>query len=240
LRWIIRSAFVPAPPGQRIGSEGATGHNASRPAIEQVPERAGVGTASRTTPGAGAMPPTRPDEEPTPPGADSRGETITMYRKFLPLIALLLTLLAPLTAVSEGTSISDTVLKMPLADDVTMDDAVDSMKLRANSLNFKLVGHLPLYKELEAMGVDSKRIEIFQFCDARIARQMVDYNPDFSAYLPCRITLLEDTDGKAWLITLDLGKIIPGANLPPELQEKAEQVRSSIESIMTAGANGEL
>jgi len=163
-----------------------------------------------------------------------------MYRKFLPLIALLLTLLAPLTAVSEGTSISDTVLKMPLADDVTMDDAVDSMKLRANSLNFKLVGHLPLYKELEAMGVDSKRIEIFQFCDARIARQMVDYNPDFSAYLPCRITLLEDTDGKAWLITLDLGKIIPGANLPPELQEKAEQVRSSIESIMTAGANGEL
>jgi len=133
------------------------------------------------------------------------------------------------------------VLKMPLAEDVSMDDAVDSMKLRANSLNFKLVAHLPLYKELEAMGVESPpRIEIFQFCDARIALEMVRFNPDFSAYLPCRITLIEDESGKPWLVTLDLGKVIPGANLSPELLEKAELVRDNIESIMTAGANGEL
>jgi uncharacterized protein (DUF302 family) len=145
-----------------------------------------------------------------------------------------------LAAAAEGISISDTVLKMPLAEDVGMDDAVDSMKLRANELNFKLVAHLPLYKELEAMGVEARRIEIFQFCDARIANEMLQFNPDFSAYLPCRIALLEDGDGQAWLVTLDLGKVIPSANLPPELLEKAELVRDNIESIMTAGANGEL
>ncbi|NBC14361.1 MAG: DUF302 domain-containing protein, partial [Gammaproteobacteria bacterium] len=43
-----------------------------------------------------------------------------------------------------------------------------------------------------------------------------------------------------WLVTLDLGKIIPSANLSPELMEKAEMVRDKIESIMQAGANGEL
>ncbi len=148
--------------------------------------------------------------------------------------------LAPLAASAQTIAIADTVLKMPLADDVSMDDAVDSMKLRANSLNFKLVAHLPLYKELEAMDVESGRIEIFQFCDARIANEMLQFNADFAAYLPCRIALIEDTEGKAWLVTLDLGKIIPGANLPPELLEKAELVRDNIESIMTAGANGEL
>jgi uncharacterized protein (DUF302 family) len=148
--------------------------------------------------------------------------------------------LAPLAASAQTIAIADTVLKMPLADDVSMDDAVDSMKLRANSLNFKLVAHLPLYKELEAMDVESGRIEIFQFCDARIANEMLEFNADFAAYLPCRIALIEDTKGKAWLVTLDLGKIIPGANLPPELLEKAELVRDNIESIMTAGANGEL
>jgi uncharacterized protein (DUF302 family) len=157
-----------------------------------------------------------------------------------PILILLSALLAPLAAGAQGISISDTVLKMPLAEDVSMDDAVDSMKLRANSLNFKLVAHLPLYKELEAMGVESPRIEIFQFCDARIAIDMVRYNPDFSAYLPCRITLMEDEEGQAWLVTLDLGKVIPSANLTPELLEKAELVRDNIESIMTAGANGEL
>ncbi|WP_462321843.1 DUF302 domain-containing protein [Halochromatium sp.] len=157
----------------------------------------------------------------------------------LPFLAFFLALTTAIAS-AQTMSISDTVLKMPLADDVSMDDAVDSMKLRANSLNFKLVAHLPLYKELEAMGVDSGRIEIYQFCDARIANEMLQFNPDFAAYLPCRIALIEDTEGKAWLVTLDLGKIIPGANLPPELLEKAELVRDNIESIMTAGANGEL
>jgi uncharacterized protein (DUF302 family) len=165
-----------------------------------------------------------------------------MRSKTLLLIPFLAAFLAfaPLVASAEEMAISDTVLKMPLADDVSMDDAVDSMKLRANSLNFKLVAHLPLYKELEAMDVESGRIEIFQFCDARIANEMLQFNTDFAAYLPCRIALIEDQDGKPWLVTLDLGKIIPGANLPPELLEKAELVRDNIESIMTAGANGEL
>jgi len=163
-----------------------------------------------------------------------------MRFKSLPMLALLPMLLAPLTLFAQGFSISDTVLKMPLAEDVSMDDAVDSMKLRANSLNFKLVAHLPLYKELESMGVETKRIEIFQFCDARIANEMVKFNLDFSAYLPCRITLIEDSEGQPWLVTLDLGKVIPGANLTPELLEKAELLRDNIHSIMEAGANGDL
>ena len=137
-------------------------------------------------------------------------------------------------------AIEDTVVMVPIAEDVSMDDAVESMKLRANSLNFKLVAHQPLYKELEAMGVESKRIEIFQFCDARIAKSMIDFNKHFSAYLPCRITLLEDENGKAWLVTMNLDILIGAAELTPELMEKAMKVKSSIESIMQAGAEGDL
>ena len=40
-------------------------------------------------------------------------------------------------------SISDTVVKVPIADNVSMDGAVDSMKLRASTLNLKLVAHQP-------------------------------------------------------------------------------------------------
>lgn len=175
--------------------------------------------------------------------AAPRGDLITMRN---PAIAVLLFAFgfaftgAPVGAAAQGIAISDTVLKLPLADDVSMDDAVDSMKLRANALNFKLVAHLPLSQELEAMDVEANRIEIFQFCDARIANEMVRFNPDFSAYLPCRITLIEDQEGQAWLITLDLGKVIPSANLPDDLLAQAELVRANIESIMTAGASGDL
>jgi uncharacterized protein (DUF302 family) len=158
----------------------------------------------------------------------------------LALLLLMTLVTLPLAGTSQQMTIADTVLKMPLAEDVTADDAVDSMKLRANALNFKLVAHLPLYKELQAMGVDSRRVEIFQFCDARIAHEMISHDIDFSAYLPCRITLLEDQNGVNWLVTLDLDVVIRSAELTPELMEQAVKVRDTIREIMEAGANGEL
>ena len=136
--------------------------------------------------------------------------------------------------------IADTVLKMPLAEGVTADDAIESMKLRANALNFKLVAHLPLSQQLQSMGISSKRVEIFQFCDAAIAHDMIAYDIDFSAYLPCRITLVEDRDGHVWLVTLDLDMVIRTANLSPDLLEKAIKVRDTLREIMEAGASGDL
>jgi uncharacterized protein (DUF302 family) len=158
----------------------------------------------------------------------------------LALLVLLPLLLLPGLAPAQQISIADTVLKMPLEEGVSMDDAVDSMKLRANALNFKLVAHLPLYKELQSMGIDAERVEIFQFCDARIAHMMISYDIDFSAYLPCRITLIEDTGGRPWLVTLDLDKVMHSAKLTPDLMEKAVLVRDNIREIMEAGASGDL
>lgn len=147
---------------------------------------------------------------------------------------------AHVRTMAEGMTIGDTVFKMPIAEDVSVDDAIESMKLRANALNFKLVSHLPLYKELEAMGVESRRVEIFQFCDAGIADKMIRHDMDFSAYLPCRITLIEDENGRPWLVTLDLDKVMAMADLSPELMTLAKKVRDTINEILVAGANGEL
>jgi uncharacterized protein (DUF302 family) len=157
------------------------------------------------------------------------------------LLALLPALLmAPWGVRAETMTIADTVVKLPLQDGVSMDDAVESMKLRANALNFKLVAHQPLYKELQAMGLPSKRVEIFQFCDARIAHAMLAKSLDFAAYLPCRITLIEDQDGQAWLVSMDLDRVIAMANLPEDLLANATKVRDSIREIMEAGASGDL
>lgn len=168
-----------------------------------------------------------------------RRDQLTTHLVRYSFLVMLLLLSASVVAMPK-INIADTVIKMPLAEDVSMNDAVDSMKLRANTLNFKLVAHQPLYKELQSMGIDSKRIEIFQFCDARIAKAMISFNVNFAAYLPCRIVLLEDEKGKAWLLTMNLDMMIGSADLPPELLKKAHQVRDTINSIMEAGANGDL
>lgn len=161
------------------------------------------------------------------------------------IAALFLSLLCAVNAGADPSAqpaidIAQTVVKIPLADDVSPEDAVDSMKLRANALNFKLVAHQPLSKELESMGIETKRMEIFQFCDPRIARRMVSHDISFAAYLPCRIAMIEDEDHKVWLVMMNLDMFIGSANLPPEQKTDALRVRDSLNEIMQAGASGDL
>ena len=132
------------------------------------------------------------------------------------------------------------MIKCKVADDVSADDAIDSMKLRANFLNFKLVGHMPLSEQVIAMGGKSNRMEIFQFCDAMIAAQMVKRSMAFAGYLPCRISLVVDDNDQAWLITLNMDSTMSDASLPKELQSLGMKVRNNIYSIMTAGVEGDL
>lgn len=132
------------------------------------------------------------------------------------------------------------MIKCKLAEDISSDDAIDSMKLRANMLNFKLVGHMPLSEQVASMGGNSPRMEIFQFCDAMIAAQMVRYSMAFAGYLPCRISLIEDGNGQGFLITLNMDKVMADATLPPKLQGLGVQVRNNIYSIITAGTEGDL
>lgn len=132
------------------------------------------------------------------------------------------------------------MIKCKVADDISADDAIESMKLRANMLNFKLVGHMPLSEQVASMGGKSNRMEIFQFCDAMIAAQMVKHSLAFAGYLPCRISLILTDDGQPWLITLNMDKTMSSASLTPELQSLGMQVRNNIYSIITAGVEGDL
>jgi uncharacterized protein (DUF302 family) len=145
------------------------------------------------------------------------------------------------TLLKTGNGAEATVWKVPVNEGLSADDVEQTMKVVANEHNFKNVGELPLYKEIEAMsGKPSRFIKIFMFCNAMTAARMIDYSPAYSAYLPCRITLLEDSTGKLWLYTLNMDLMIHGGReLPPELKQEAMQVKDIILDIMNRGAKGE-
>lgn len=131
------------------------------------------------------------------------------------------------TLLKTGNGAEATVWKIPVNDGLSADDVEQTMKVVANERNFKNVGELPLYKQIEAMsGKPSRFIKIYMFCNALTAERMIDFSPAYSAYLPCRITLLEDSTGKLWLYTLNMDLMIHGGKeLPPEVKEGAMQVK---------------
>jgi uncharacterized protein (DUF302 family) len=163
-----------------------------------------------------------------------------MKKIFLIITVFLFFNLSAVMAAPVNINIEDTVVKMPLADGVSFDDAVSSMKLRANVDNMKLVAELPLSKQVEAMGKKARRMDIYQFCDPLTAQRMVEANINFAAYLPCRIALVEDNKGKGWLVMMNLDMMIHGATLDKELTKRATKVRDVLMDIMQAGANGDL
>lgn len=162
--------------------------------------------------------------------------------KFLAyLLALALTWLPAAQAKDpdvEMFDISQTVIKMALAEGVTWDAASEAMMSKAAELNMKLVGRQSVGKELQARGIPAQNLEIFQFCDPEDAMKMVAFNTIYAAYMPCRIALVEDSNKRNWLLMLNLDMIINAFSLPPELQAIAIGVNGEMLSILTAGATG--
>jgi uncharacterized protein (DUF302 family) len=132
---------------------------------------------------------------------------------------------------------------------LSFDDVVESMKLRANQLNFKLVGHSPMWKDFQAVLGDMKapRVEVFHYCDIAAGREVLKFAPEALVFLPCRIGIMEDADKNIWVMTLDWdvswldsisGKM--GLQGSPELIKAAIDIRDKMDNIMRAAAEGDL
>lgn len=140
-----------------------------------------------------------------------------------------------------GNTAEATVWKTKVAKGLSASDVEVAMRSVANEHNIKNVGELPLSKQVEAMsGKPYRFMKIFMFCNALTAAKMVDYSDAFSAYLPCRVTLLEDKQGQLWVYSLNMDLMIHGGKkLPPALKAEALKVKMIIQDIMKRGAAGE-
>ena len=149
----------------------------------------------------------------------------------------------PAVAARGAASTQPTVYKLAIDRKVNLADAAESMRLRANALNLKLVAELPLSKQVEAVvGKPQRTMTIFQFCDAVTAKELIDLSMDFVIYMPCRIAMIEDDEGQGWLIMQDINidMVAKEKKLQKELTERIRKVRDGLLDIMKAGANGEL
>ena len=124
---------------------------------------------------------------------------------------------------------------------IEVEDVKEAMKSLAVERNFLFVNESPFYKQVKAVtGEDFRHVSFMQFCDVRVGMKMLAYNNAYSAFMPCVISLVEDTDGKLWLYAMNLDFLIHGAReLPPDLKAEALKVRRIMREIMEGAAAGE-
>jgi len=145
------------------------------------------------------------------------------------------------TLLETGNAAEATVWKFQVEEGLSVEDVDETVKAVANELNIKNVGELPLSSQVEAMsGKKSRFFKIYMFCNALTAAQMLDYSDAYSAYLPCRVSLVEDKQGKLWLYSLNMDAMIYGGKpLPAALKEEAMGVKKIILEILNRGAEGD-
>jgi len=139
-----------------------------------------------------------------------------------------------------GSAVDATVWKQQVKDGLSVTDVEDVMKSVSNELNIKGVGELPLSQQVEAMtGQKQRFLKIYMYCNPLTAAKMVDYSDAYSAYLPCRVSLVQDKQGKLWIYSLNMDMMIHGGKpLPHDLKQEAMHVKKMIETIMQRASTG--
>ena len=140
-----------------------------------------------------------------------------------------------------GNGAEATVWKIPVAEDLGVEDVEQTMRFVANEHNIKNVGELPLSEQVAVMtGEEQRFLKIYMFCNPLTAAKMLEFSDAYSAYLPCRISLVEDKSGKLWIYSLNMDMMIHGGEkLPPDLFDEANEVKDIILDIMNRGAEGD-
>ncbi len=140
-----------------------------------------------------------------------------------------------------GNAADATVWKRKVQAGLSFDDVDQSIQSVALADNIKGVGELPLGDQVAAMqGKPWRKLKLYLYCNPLTAAKMVDYSEAYSAYLPCRVALVEDKQGALWLYTLDMDMMIHGGKpLPPDLLKEALQVRSTMLDILDKASKGE-
>lgn len=130
---------------------------------------------------------------------------------------------------------------VPVEEGLSPEDVIESLKSLATAKNFLFVGESPFYKQVQALtGEDYRYVNFLSFCDATIGKMMLEYQDQYSGFMPCRIALVEDTSGNLWLHSMNMDLMVHGGKeLPPDLKEGAIRVRNTIKDMMEGAARGD-
>ena len=134
-----------------------------------------------------------------------------------------------------------TVWKFPVKPGLSASDVEQVLLLGAEEHNLAKVGEKDLSRQVEALsGKPWRTVKIYELCDALIGARMLDYSDAYVAFMPCRIALVQDTQGKLWLYAADMDLLIDGSpGMPADVRNQARRVRDAMHDIMQRASSGE-
>lgn len=132
------------------------------------------------------------------------------------------------------------MIETKIADDVSNDQAVDSIKAITEERNMVVTGDVKMYTKADAGPKEVKHARIISVCNLQTAKIFLNHSRYYGGFMPCRIMLVEYGNGERFLVTMDLTLAIYGGKpLPPEMLKQALVVKETMETLIAKGAKGD-
>ena len=130
---------------------------------------------------------------------------------------------------------------VPVDEGISVEEVKESLISIATDHSFNYVGESAFYKAVEAVtGEPYRHVSFLSFCDARVGKLMVDYRDAYTGFMPCRVAVMEDKEGRIWLHSMNLDLMIfGGKELPPTLKKEALRVWENMKAMMEGAASGD-
>lgn len=149
-----------------------------------------------------------------------------------------------------GNIIDVLVWEYPLKTGVLPEDAEIALQSVADKHHITLFGELklPQNQEIENPILEKYKkkrqehlIKVYQYCEPKLAKQLLSYNSAYIANFPCRIALVEKTTGNYSLYTHNLDILLYGGKaLPEKLHDNLLSIKAVTLDFLKYGSNGEI
>ncbi len=91
--------------------------------------------------------------------------------------------------------VDSAIYEVQVADGVSYQDVIDSLKSVSEGMNFVNPANFPIGDHMKLRGVDPQGIkEVHSFCNLSMGTEIILDHPEFLVFAPCRIALYEKPD----------------------------------------------
>ena len=144
------------------------------------------------------------------------------------------------------TDANNAIYEVQVAEGVSYQDVVDSLKSVSEGMNFVNPANFPIGEHMKLRGVDPQGVkEVHSFCNLSMGTEIILDHPEFLVFAPCRIALYEkpDVNKKMQLFiglarpTFDLKSI---KNPTERAVKSAQQLEDALILLMEKARKGDI
>ena len=115
-----------------------------------------------------------------------------------------------------------------------IDKIAKQVPIKCEEYNFALLKTYNYHEIVESKGYPIKRkVYIYEICQAKTAALMLADNPNFSIFMPCKLSIYEN-DGKTIISTMNMELMLEAVKSNNELYNNATTLFKTLKELMNS------